>query len=140
MRLIALVFSMLIIGSLAHAERVVFESTTRKVWSDYRVQAAGFDWDRKNNGLLIVYLEDRFAPIGPPNQPPNNRRGYEDAFQVPGLKFDRSIGKRGALVYSDGTTTTTCTVKKWLGQKETGKCLIDIVESFNEYTIRLVVK
>lgn len=142
MRILTLFASFLLVGTMAHAERVVFEKTTKKVWSDYSVRVTAFGHDRHNNGQLLVLLETRaMPPIMPPhNQPNQPARSYEDVFKVPGLKFDKTIGKRGAIVYTEGVSTKVCAVKKMIGQKETGQCLIDINDSFRDYTVRLVIK
>src|SRR5258708_5801103 len=108
MKKLLLCLSVLGLTVSAHAERVVFEQSKNKVWSDYKVQSITY-FKKKNNGVGIgVWLgvRDVFPPTRIISPPPDRHSSYLDSFEVKGLSFDPTISKRGAVVYNDGVTKT----------------------------------
>ncbi len=133
MRQILFILSTIILTSLAHAETVVYESSTQKKWSDVQVVNTWY-FKSKNEVGIMVMLTNSTSPYKTPY--PNPTMNYQDSFIVPGLTFDENVGEHGAIVYGQ----TVCAFQSFMGFKETQNCDIEILDGSETYTVRLVVK
>jgi hypothetical protein len=63
-----------------------------------------------------------------------------ELLNIPHLAFDKSIGKRGAIVYKTDDGAVVCAVKKLIGLKRTKDCAIQLVNSRDSIVVNFFVK
>jgi hypothetical protein len=143
-----LAFALLFGFSFASASQVVFETTVQKRWpGTYVTGGSYFKSKRGKSGIIVASeafgFDDRNCYGGPQDIPRCNRPTtlyFTDHFQVPGLRFSQSTGKRGAWVFRNSQKNIVCAKKTFWSLKETGYCSIEIDESESDYSVRFVIR
>jgi hypothetical protein len=120
------------------SEQVVFDRTQRKPlmsvvsgWSFYQIGGKG--------GVAVI-IDDSDSPKCCYPQTPLGPSQFTQPYEIPNLIFDKSVGKRGAIVFVDGATSVVCATRTFWKYKPTGLCTVEVTETSQNVRLRLIVK
>lgn len=141
MKVLLLVLTFLA-GSMAYAEETLVYEGYGEFHRAYSAQYGYFTFKKKKGVASLSIVAE-----GP-------RRCYRSGFdvdchemrliqiqKVPGLYFDRSVSKRGAVMYDAGDEQIVCaTRRRFFSPKQTGLCRIEVQGARDStYTVKLYV-
>ena len=124
-------------GQVFAGKSLVFEANG-EFHGRYKPQAAFFDHS-KRKGTAAVVVRGVYDDFWYDDNWPNERFHY---FDVEGLYFDRSIGKRGAVLYDHNGETIVCAHRRFLGgSKKTGNCILRVIDDKRgQYRVQMSIK